>query len=205
MVSNLEEQFTHLAGLLSRIRKDIKIIISPGNHDGVRIMEPQPFFDEKFAWPLYELENVIITQNPSYVNIGSTNSFSGFNVLTYHGYSYPFYANNVPSLMLKKSMNSPEEIMKYLLRNRHLAPTHSSTQYYPYEEDGLIIKNVPDIFVSAHTHKCSVGYYNNILLISISCWEAMTSYQEKFGNEPDHCKVPMLNLKTRAIRILDFE
>ena len=33
----------------------------------------------------------------------------------------------------------------------------------------------------------------------------MTPYQEKFGNEPDHCKVPMLNLKTRAIKLLDFE
>ena len=48
-------------------------------------------------------------------------------------------------------------------------------------------------------------YYNNILLVSTSCWEAMTPYQEKFGNMPDHCKVPLINLKTRAIKILDFE
>jgi hypothetical protein len=33
----------------------------------------------------------------------------------------------------------------------------------------------------------------------------MTPYQEKFGNTPDHCKVPLLNLKTRAVKILDFE
>jgi len=33
----------------------------------------------------------------------------------------------------------------------------------------------------------------------------MTPYQEKFGNTPDHCKVPMFNLKTRAVKILDFE
>jgi hypothetical protein len=33
----------------------------------------------------------------------------------------------------------------------------------------------------------------------------MTPYQEKFGNMPDHCKVPMFNLKTRKIKILDFE
>lgn len=204
-VSDLEEQFFGLAELLSKIRKDIKIIISPGNHDGVRLMEPQPFLDQKYSWPLYEMDNVFITSNPCYVNIGKKGNFSGFNVLTYHGFSYPYYANNIPSLIQKKAMNCPEEIMKYLLKNRHLAPTHASTQYFPLEKDGLLIREIPDIFVSAHTHKCGVAYYNNILVISISCWEEMTPYQEKFGNIPDHCKVPVFNLKTRKVKILDFE
>jgi DNA polymerase II small subunit len=202
---DLEEQFLSLAEILGKIRKDITIIISPGNHDGVRLMEPQPSLDEKYAWPLYEMENVVITSNPCYVNIGENKTFQGFTVLTYHGFSYPYYANNIPSLIQKKAMNCPEEIMKYLLKNRHLAPTHASTQYYPLEKDGLLIREIPDIFVSAHTHKCGVSYYNNILVVSISCWEEMTPYQEKFGNVPDHCKVPMFNLKTRKVKILDFE
>lgn len=203
--ADLEEQFMELSKYLDRIRKDIKIIISPGNHDGVRIMEPQPFLDKKFAWPLHELENVIITENPCLVNIGSRKGFKGFDVLTYHGFSFPYYANNISDLISKQAMNSPEEIMKFLLKHRHLAPTHGSTQYYPLEKDELIIRNVPDIFVAAHTHKCSVSSYNNISIISISCWEAMTSYQEKMGNKPDHCKVPMFDLKTGSIKILDFE
>ncbi len=205
VINDLEEQFSNLAKLLGKIRKDIKIIISPGNHDGVRIMEPQPIFDERYAWPLYELENVIVTENPSVVNIGARDGFSGVDVLTYHGFSYPYYANNIPSLITKNAMNCPEEIMKYLLKNRHLAPSHGSTQYYPYDDDKLIIKNVPDFFVSAHTHKCGISYYNNVLIVSTACWEAMTPYQEKFGNKPDHCKVPMINLRTRAVKILDFE
>lgn len=204
-IGNLEEQFSQLAFLLGKIRKDIKIIISPGNHDGVRLMEPQPLFDEKYAWPLYDLENVIITPNPCLVNFGARGDFSGFNILTYHGFSFQYYANSIQKLIQKKAMNCPEEIMKYLLKNRHLAPAHTSTQYFPSDEDGLLIKEVPDIFVAAHTHKSGISVYNNILLISVSCWEEMTPYQEKFGNEPDHCKVPMLNLKTRAIKILDFE
>ena len=204
-IVDLEEQFIELAKILERIPEHIKIIISPGNHDGVRIMEPQPIFDAKYAWPLYQLKNVIVTENPCMLNIGAHEDFAGFDVLTYHGFSYPYYAGNVPELIKKKAMNSPEEIMKYLLKHRHLAPTHGSTQYYPHKEDQLIIKNVPDIFVSGHTHKCGISYYNNILVISTSCWEAMTPYQEKFGNEPDHCKVPMVNLKTRAVKILDFE
>ncbi|MFH1787197.1 MAG: metallophosphoesterase [archaeon] len=205
-INDLEEQFILISELLSKIRKDIKIIISPGNHEGVRLMEPQPLFDEKYAWPLYNLKNVVLTENPCNVKIGIQKNFPGFDILTYHGFSFPFYANNVPNLMLKKSMNNPEEIMKYLLKNRHLAPVHTSTQYFPFnEKDTHFIENVPDIFVSAHTHKSAVSYYNNILIISTSCWESMTPYQEKFGNKPDHCKVPMFNLKTRAMKILDFE
>jgi DNA polymerase II small subunit len=109
-------------------------------------------------------------------------------------------------LIIKEdALNSPEKIMTYLLKHRHLAPSHSSTQYFPAEEDSLIIKKIPDIFVSGHTHKSAVSYYNNILIVSIASWESKTAYQEKMGNEPDFCKVPMFNLKTRTIKILDFE
>lgn len=204
-ISDLEDQFLGIANLLSKIRKDIKIIISPGNHDCVRLMEPQPILDEKYAWPLYELENVIIVENPSIVNIASRGDFKGFEVLLYHGFSFTYYANNIPSLVSEKTMNAPEKIMSYLLKYRLLAPTHGSVQYFPSEKDPFLILNSPDIFVSGHTHKSGVSYFNNVLIISGSSWEGMTPYQEKFGNTPDHCKIPMLNLKTRAVKILDFE
>jgi len=203
-VEDLEAQFQGLAELLGKIRRGIQIIISPGNHDGVRLMEPQPLLDEKYAWPLYNMKNVTLTANPSCVNIGTRKNFSGFDVLTYHGFSYPFYANSVPNL-IEKSLNEPDKIMAYLLKNRHLAPTYSSIQTCPSEKDGLVIKNVPDIFVSGHTHKCAVSYYNNILIISGSGWEEETDYQKRKGNQPDFCKVPMFNLKTREIKILDFD
>ncbi|MEK6906868.1 MAG: metallophosphoesterase [Nanoarchaeota archaeon] len=204
-ITDLEEQFLGVADFFRRVRKDIKIIISPGNHDGVRLMEPQPIFDEKYAWPLYNLKNIILTENPALVNIGSTKNFSGFDILTYHGFSLPFFASSISKLIAEKAANSPEKIMSYLLKNRHLAPTHASTQYFPHEKDTHIIKTAPDIFFAAHLHKSAISYHNNILIISSSSWESKTDYQEKFGNEPDYCKVPLFNLKTRAIKILDFE
>ncbi|HDK42809.1 MAG TPA: DNA polymerase II small subunit, partial [Candidatus Pacearchaeota archaeon] len=204
-IKDLEEQFIMVSELLSKIRRDVKIIISPGNHDCVRLMEPQPLLDEKYAWPLYNLKNVILTENPATVNIGAVKDFPGFNVLTYHGFSFPYYANTIPKLMAEKVMNAPEKIMSYLLKNRHLAPAHTSAQYFPSKLDSHLIRQVPDIFFAGHTHKSAVSYYNNILLISSSSWEEKTPYQEKFGNEPDHCKVPMFNLKTRAVKMLDFE
>jgi len=203
--TDIEEQFERVAELLGKIKKDINIIISPGNHDALRVMEPQPLLDEKFAWPLYNMKNVILTQNPALINIGAKTGFSGFDVLTYHGYSFHYYSNNIESLIKDNAIHTPEKIMAYLLKNRHLAPTHASTLYYPHEEDPLLIKKVPDIFVAGHSHKSGISYYNNILTISSSTWESMTPFQEKMGNKPDFCKVPMLNLKTRAIKILDFE
>ena len=205
VIKDLEEQFEKMASYLSRVRKDITVVISPGNHDGVRLIEPQPLLDEKYAWPLYELENVVMVGNPARVNVAQRKGFPGFDILLYHGFSFPYYANNIQKLMKEKTMNQPEKIMKYLLKNRHLSPTHGSNQYFPLEKDPLLIRKAPDIFFSGHTHKSGVTYYNNILVVSSSSWEGMTPYQEKFGNEPDHCKVPVFNLKTRAVKILDFE
>jgi len=204
-ILDVEEQYARVAELLGKIRKDIKIIIAPGNHDVMRIMEPQPVLDEKYAWPIYNLKNVVLVTNPSNICIGKTEVFSGFDVLLYHGYSYHYYANNISRLMKEKAAHQPEKIMTYLLKNRHLAPSHSSTLYFPSEKDCLMIENAPDIFFSGHTHKSGVAYYNNILIISSSCWESKTPFQEKMGNEPDFCKVPMINLKTRVVKVLDFE
>lgn len=205
MIKDVEDQYVKAAELLGKIRKDIKIIICPGNHDAVRIMEPQPILNEKYAWPLYELDNVILTTNPSIVNIASTKEFNGLNVLLYHGYSFNYYANNVNSLRMNKAYSRPEIIREFLLKKRHLAPTHASTLYFPHEKDPHLIRNIPDIFFTGDLHKGSVAYYNNILSISSSCWQEKTEFQEKMGHEPDVGKVPILNLKTRAITILDFE
>ncbi len=205
LFSNLESHFEKAAELLSKIPKNIQIIFCPGNHDGVRLMEPQPILDEKYAWPIFNLKNITLTTNPSLINIASRQDFGGFNVLMYHGFSFFYYADNISSLMIQKAAHKPELIMKYLLKNRHLAPTHASTQYFPCEKDSHIIRGIPDIFLAGHTHKSAVSYYNNILCISVAGWEGMTDYMEKRGAQPDFCKVPMLNLKTRAIKILDFE
>jgi len=205
ILPNLEEQFEKVAELFGKIRRDIKIIISPGNHDGVRLMEPQPVLDERYAWPLYNLKNVFLATNPAQVNIGSKKEFSGFDVLLYHGFSLFYYAGNISYLMKAKAAHKPEMILSYLLKQRHLAPTHASVQYFPSEKDNHVIKKIPDIFVAGHTHKSSISYYNNILVISVSSWEKLTPYMEKLGSQPDFCKVPLLNLKTREIKMLDFE
>lgn len=206
IILDLYKQYAKLAEYLGNIRKDIKIILSPGNHDAIQIAEPQPMFDKKTASSLYELPNVYFTTNPSLVNICSTRDFQGFDILIYHGFSFPYIAENVESIRKAGRIERPDLIMKFQLQRRHLAPSHASTLYLPSEkEDPLIISKVPDFFISGHLHKTMISNYNGVTMMNCSCWVDQTEDQEKRGIVPDPCKVILINLKTREIKILNFK
>ncbi len=204
-IKDIYEQYKYLADMLKKIRKDVIIILcAGGKHDSVCHVEPQPKIPKDIAPGLYEMENLILTTNPSWVRIAQSKTFSGIDVLIYHGDSFDYYMDRVESLRLINSKTKPDMIMHFLLKKRHLAPSHTSTTYYPAENDFLTIKKIPDVFAAGHIHKSGVSRYNGILTISCACWQSKTSYQEKFGHEPDPCKVPLLNLKTGKASILDF-
>ena len=204
-IKDVREQYAAAAEIFSGLRKDLNVIICPGQHDALRISEPQPPLDKEFAKPLWDLENVTLVSNPSLVNIHSSKIFSGFNVLIYHGASFHYYIDSVESLRLNKARDNPGEVLKFLLKKRHLAPSHSSTLYIPCrDKDPLIIDKIPDIFVSGEMHRSSMTNYNNVTLINCSCWQAKTDFQEKTGNNPDPCRVPIINLKTREVKLFDF-
>ena len=64
---------------------------------------------------------------------------------------------------------------------------------------------VYDVKKNVGLNGLDVDKYNGVLLVANSCWQSITAFEEKVGNNPDYCKVPLLNLKTGAIKILDFE
>ena len=95
--------------------------------------------------------------------------------------------------------------MQFLLKRRHLAPSHTSTLYIPdANKDHLVIDTLPDIFVTGHVHKAVITNYRNITLVCGSCWQSKTVFQEKVGHNPEPARVPVLNLKTRQFRLLKF-
>ncbi len=204
-ILNITEQYEYLTKYLSRIRKDIKIIICPGNHDAGRIAEPQQPLYNEFAESLLTLPNVILVSNPAMVNIDSSDIFQGLDVLLYHGYSLIYYSNNVESIRAAGGQKRADLIMKFLLQRRHLAPTHESNMYVPdAEEDPLIISKIPDIFVTGHIHRATVSQYGSISLLNTSCWVAITEDQEKRGLEPQPARVFALNIQTRKIKVINF-
>ena len=204
-IEDIYEQYEKMASYLKKIPSHIKIIISTGNHDAVRIPEPQPQLPQDFAKALWELPNVTMVSNPALVKIGANENFDGFLVYLYHGFSMPFYAENVESIRQKGGLENVEFIMQFLLKKRHLAPTHASTQYVPdNREDFLVIKDVPDIFISGHIHRATIANYKNITLVNGSTWIGMTEFQEKVGLRPLPARVPIINLKTRKGKIMKF-
>jgi len=205
ITKDIYQQYEECANLLKQIPSDIHLIICPGNHDAMRIAEPQPPLYRDFAGPIYRIKNAIMVSNPSLINIHSSKNFSGFDVLLYHGYSFDFFVANCDSIRNKGGYNRADLIMKFLLKRRHLAPTHTSNLYIPdVEKDPLVIETVPDFFATGHIHKSIASNYRNITMICGSCWQSKTTFQEKVGHNPEPSRVPIVNLQTRDVKILRF-
>lgn len=206
-IKDIYAQYAEAARLLSRVPKHIPIIVSPGNHDALRLSEPQPKLFKDYAKPLWEMPNVLMTGNPSIVNIHAKNGFPGFNILTYHGFSFDDYSEMVPSI--KNSGHNCSErtplIMRFLLQRRHLAPAHTSTLYVPDPRaDPLVIDQIPDVFVAGHIHKAGGEIYRGVNIVCCSTFQARTDFQERVGHLPDPGKVPILNLQTRKLSMIEF-
>jgi len=199
-IKDLREQYKKLAEYLGKLRKDIKIILCPGQHDGTRLAEPQPAPSKDIAADLYEMENVYFVSNPALIQIGD----AGFKVLMYHGDSLHDFISEIGALRLNRGQDTPAKAVRELLKRRHLAPMHSKAVYIPCEEDHLVIREVPDIITTGEMHRGDVDLYNNVLIICNSCWQSTTPFEEKMGNHPIPCKVSLLNLKTRELKIMDF-
>ena len=80
-IKDIYAQYSECARLLGQIPKHIQIIVCAGNHDAIRLSEPQPELPVEFAKPLYELSNLIAVSNPAIVNVHSSNGFPGFDIL----------------------------------------------------------------------------------------------------------------------------
>lgn len=186
-------QYEKLAGILGRIRKDVEIVMCPGQHDSVWVGEPQPVIGGKWGGSLNKLDNLKLVSNPVMVDIG------GLKILVYGGGSVGKFKN----LISGGGALGVGGVMGEILKRRHLAPVYGEMDIVPNKlEDDLVLGDLPDVFVVGGQHCASVSNYKNILTISTSSWVS----QSGFGDDDslDSCRVPILNLKSREVKILDF-
>ncbi|HDQ59745.1 MAG TPA: DNA-directed DNA polymerase II small subunit [Candidatus Woesearchaeota archaeon] len=203
IIPDIYNQYEEFAKYFVDIPEDIHVIVAPGNHDALRLAEPQHTLFKDIAKSIYDLPNLTSVSNPAMVNIQKTNEFPGFDVLMYHGYSLDYYAANIPSLRAT-GYDRADLLMNFLLKKRHLAPAHGSTLINPMPHDFLLIDKIPDIFTTAHIHKSKVGRYKNILNIASSCFQGTTSFQEKVGHQPEPARVPIVDLKSNEVKVMRF-
>ncbi|MDH3617587.1 MAG: DNA-directed DNA polymerase II small subunit [Nitrosopumilus sp.] len=183
----IEEQLKKLEELISKIPDYIKIFIMPGNHDPGRRALPQPAIPKKYNAGLWEKDNVVMVGNPAVV------SLNGVKVLMFHGQSIDDIVKTTPGL----SYDSPTNVMKHLLRARHLSPIYGSqTPIAPEIEDLMVIDDIPDVFHVGHVHRAQLDMYKGILLINSGSWQNQTPFQASVGMTPNPGIALMVNLKT---------
>jgi DNA polymerase II small subunit len=193
-IINIYDQYEALAKQLELIPEHISVILQPGNHDAVRPAEPQPTF-EKEIQDLFSGREFLFVGNPCYL------SLHGVEILSYHGQSLLDFSTNIQYL----NYNEPTEVMKVMLKKRHLAPAYGGyTPLAPEHYDYMIIDKVPDIFVTGHVHIANIDNYRGVTLINASSWQAQTSYQKMLNFIPDSAKLPIVNLKTGNATTMDF-
>ena len=195
-IVDIYEQYEQFSEHLKEVPGDMEILMIPGNHDAVRLAEPQPGFDEELR-DIMSAHDAQITGNPSMVEV------EGVNVLMYHGKSLDEVIAELPEE--KASYDEPHKAMYQLLKKRHVAPQFGGqTRVAPEEKDYLVMDEVPDVFHTGHVHKLGWGKYHNVLAVNSGCWQAQTEFQKSVNIDPDAGYAPILDLDTLDMTVRRF-
>ncbi|WP_225335819.1 DNA-directed DNA polymerase II small subunit [Halomicrobium urmianum] len=195
-VVDIYEQYERFSEYLKEVPGDMEIRMIPGNHDAVRLAEPQPGFDEELR-SIMTAHDAEVHSNPSLVTV------EGVSVLMYHGVSLDEVIAELPDE--KASYDEPHKAMYQLLKKRHVAPQYGGhTRLAPEDRDYLVMEEVPDVFHTGHVHKLGWGKYHNVLAINSGCWQAQTAFQESVNIDPDSGYAPILDLDTLDMTVRKF-
>jgi DNA polymerase II small subunit len=194
-ITDIYQQYKTVAQYIEQIPDYIEVVIIPGNHDAVRQALPQPAIPKEFAEPVYEARNITSLGNPSEIRV------HGLHFLLYHGRSLDDVIARVPNL----SLRTPEKAMEYLLRCRHLAPEYGArTSLAPESTDRLVIAQPPDVFQAGHIHVAKNSVYRGTVIVNCGAWQDQTEYQRRMGIEPTPGVMPILNLQTMNLSMMNF-
>ncbi len=195
VIKDVHKQYNLASKYFEQIPDYIDIIVSPGNHDAPRKALPQPAIAKDFLKNLQDSGRAQSLGDPCLV------SLHGVEVLMYHGRSLDDIIARVPGL----DHAHPEKAMKLLLQSRHLSPLYGGkTMLSPENRDFLVIDRIPDIFHAGHIHVLGCCNYRGVLIVNSGGWQEQTDYMQKLGLVPTPGKVPVVNLQTLKINILQF-
>lgn len=192
-ITDIRDQYKMCAEALGQLPDSLTIIASVGNHDRVRLAEPQPTLKEEVV-ELFP-NNVKLIGNPALADI------EGVKFQLYHGMSLNAFADSIPGLDIRE----PTEIMELLLEKRHVAPMYGEhVRIAPENEDYLVIEEVPDVLHSGHVHKFGASDYNGIKVVNTGCWVYQTAFQKKLNIEPDVGYATVININDLDVSAVNF-
>ena len=184
-VLDIHDQYAMVGRMFEQIPDDVQIFASVGNHDTVRLAEPQPTLPEKFRQ--YFPENTEFVGNPVTVEVNN------IRVLMYHGMSINAISEAIPEF----DPAEPIPIMETMLKKRHVAPVYGkNVRLAPEEKDYLVIEDVPDVLHCGHVHKYGQETYNGVQMINTATWQGQTAFQKSKGIEPEVGYWSVIDLST---------
>ncbi|WP_276273396.1 DNA-directed DNA polymerase II small subunit [Haloarcula litorea] len=195
-IVDIYEQYEAFSEFLKEVPGDMEIRMIPGNHDAVRLAEPQPGFDEELR-DIMTAHDAQVHSNPARVTV------EGVTILMYHGVSLDEVIAELPDE--EASYDEPHKAMYQLLKKRHVAPQYGGhTRLAPEDRDYLVMEEVPDVFHTGHVHKLGWGKYHNVLALNSGCWQAQTEFQKSVNIDPDAGYAPILDLDTLDMTVRKF-
>ncbi len=204
VIPSILEQYRACAAYLSKVPSSTQIYICPGNHDAVRIAEPQPALHGEVT-KMFSGKNITFLPSPIVMKLAKTQDFPGLTTIIYHGNSYPYYATRNSYLQGCGGMDAADKVMELLLQHRHLSPTWGAVQYIPEStHDPLLIEEEPDLFISGHMHTRHITHYKKTTCLDCSSWIEATEYQRQRGIKPQPCQAILVDLQSRKTKIKDF-
>ncbi len=191
-MKNVYDQYEFFARKMDELPDHIETIILPGNHDAVRPAEPQPVLEQQIQ---DKFNSAIHVGNPARV------SLSGIDVLSYHGKGI----DDIVPRMENVTYERPAEAMKLMLQKRHLAPMWGERNALsPEEEDQMVIREAPDVFVTGHTHAHQVEWHRGLSLIVSSTFQDETDFMNMLGYQAKKAFVSVYNIQNRETRVIPF-
>lgn len=195
-IVDVYDQYKAAVGHLEAIPDDIEVVIIPGNHDAVRLAEPQPAFGDEVATRFEPIDATLVS-NPGWVEI------EGVTFLLYHGTSLDDVIASIPGESV--GYEDPSAGMEQLLRKRHLAPSYGSrTRIAPEQRDHLVIDEVPDVLHAGHTHTRGQRTYRDVRIINTGTWQHQTPFQRQVNIDPDVGIAAILDLQTLEMTLRTF-
>lgn len=196
-IPDVYKQYEAAAELLKEVPDYIDIVYSPGNHEPMLDIEPQPPIKRERVKPLLEELDIKLIPNPAYIKL------SGVLFLVYHGRSLNGWISSLFGAG-KYTASDISRAMRAMLLARHLAPIYGSAPIAPQEKDTHIIELMPDVLQCGHTHVAATTKYQGRVLACTGGFQKKTPYMEAMGIHPTPGLIPVVQLDTLEVRVVDM-
>jgi DNA polymerase II small subunit len=179
----MDEQVLSMNAIFSKFRKDLNIILSPGNHDsGVGLAEPQPnpYSNVKFNHP-----HITCVTNPAFLQI------EGLDYLVYHGRALSAYIRDIELFTTENTV----DICEYLVKVGHIASMLDVMNVARITNmDYMHIESRPHIFHVGHTHIANVKHSKGTTYVNGGTFQDITPYQQSMGIAPTVGTAVLINI-----------